>query len=121
MGSALGVTGLKAPKQSGSGNVIECLYEGSGVTTIPVTINMISGSSTTALSKGEQALSGKGEPVKPYPGVGDSAYSVAIDEGPISENLLSAVKGSVQVTITSSGTLAHEGALATQIFSQAGA
>ena len=116
--SALGVTGLTALTETASGGGAACVYSATGNI---VSLSMFS-DATTAKMTTEQQTMAKTEQVKAYPGLGDEAFTGTLSAGKTlpSSNTLVARKGSVEIMIVSTASVAAEKSLAEQLFTKIG-
>ena len=115
--AALG-TDLGAPSQSTGGNAIACQFK--GVKAGAVEIRIATGESAAAFAAGRKSFDSSGQPAKAYAGLGDQAYTTTqhMPMGLPSVNTLVALKGPVELLVSSTASITAEKALEQQLFAK---
>ena len=117
--AALG-TDLGNPTQNSDGDTVECEFQGTKAGA--VTIRIQKGDDATAFAVERKTFQASGQPTKDYAGFGDEAYT-NIKKMPLGlpdVNTLVARKGSVDILVSSSASIAAERTLEQQLFAKVG-
>jgi hypothetical protein len=115
--AALG-TDLGAPSQSAGGNAVACQFKGAKADTAEIRI--ATGGTAATFAAERQTFDSSGQPTKTYAGFGDHAFT-SIQHMPLglpSVNTLVALKGSVELLVSSTASIAAEKALEQQLFAK---
>jgi hypothetical protein len=116
--AALG-TNVGAPAAQNLGTIAVCRYSpssGTGAVVVRVQTDM----SAATFAQSRQVSDANGLPTSDLPGFEDQAYTSTLTAGSHTVNTVVALKGTVQVLISSPASFDAEKALATQIFTELG-
>jgi hypothetical protein len=115
--AALG-TDLSAPSQSTGGNAIACQFKGAKAGTVEIRI--ATSETAAAFAAERKTFDASGQPTKTYAGFGDQAYTSTqnMPMGMPSVNTLVALKGSVELLVSSTASIISEGTLEQQLFAK---
>ncbi len=115
--AALG-TDLGAPSQSTGGNAVACQFKGAKAGAVEIRI--ATGEAAAVFAAGRKAFDSSGQPTKTYAGFGDQAYTSTqhVPMGLPSLNTLVALKGSVELLVSSTASITAEKALEQQLFAK---
>jgi hypothetical protein len=115
--AALG-TDLGAPSQSAGGNAIACQFKGAKAGTVEIRI--ATGETAVAFAGERKAFESSGQPTKTYAGFGGQAYTStqSMPTGMPNVNTLVALKGAVELLVSSTASITSEDALEQQLFAK---
>jgi hypothetical protein len=115
--AALG-TDLGAPSQSTGGNAIACQFKGAKADAVEIRI--ATGDTAAAFAAERKTFDSSGQPTKTYAGFGDQAFTSTqhMPLGMPSVNTLVALKGSVELLVSSNASTTAEKALEQQLFAK---
>jgi hypothetical protein len=115
--AALG-TDLGAPSQSTGGNAIACQFKGTKADAVEIRI--ATGETAVAFAAERKTFNSSGQATKTYAGFVDQAYTStqSMPLGMPSVNTLVSLKGSAEILVSSTASIASEKALEQQIFAK---
>lgn len=115
--AALG-TDLGAPSQSAGANAVACQFKGAKAGTAEIRI--ATGETAAAFAAERKTFDSSGQPTKTYAGIGDQAYSStqSMPMGMPSVHTLVALKGSVDLLVSSTASITSEADLEQQLFAK---
>jgi hypothetical protein len=115
--AALG-TDLGAPSQSGGGNAVACQFKGAKAGAVEIRI--ATGETAAAFAAERKTFDSSGQPTRTYAGFGDQAYTStqSMPMGMPSVNTLVALKGPVELLVSSTAGITSEDALEQQLFAK---
>ncbi len=109
-------TSLSAPLQSPLGDAVSCVYSGTEADT---SLLVEYGGSTDVMADNKQALIAQGQVISNVPGLGDEAFSGTYAvQGVATEYTLYALRGDLEISLSSSAGVAREKTLVAYIFSE---
>ncbi len=115
--AALG-TDFGAPSQSAGANAVACQFKGAKADAAEIRI--ATGDTAAAFAAERKTFDSSGQPTKTYAGFGDQAFT-SIQHMPLdlpSVNTLVALKGPVELLVSSTASIAAEQALEQQLFAK---
>jgi len=114
---ALG-TDLGAPSQSDGANAVACQFKGAKAGAVEIRI--ATGETAAAFATERTTFDSSGQATKAYAGFGDQAYTSTqkMPLGLPDVNTLVALKGSVEILVSSSASISAEQALEEQVFAK---
>ena len=117
--AALG-TDLGNPTQNSDGDTVACEFQGTKAGAVMIRIQK--GDDATAFAVERKTFQASGQPAKDYAGFGDEAYTNTkkMPLGLPDVNTLVARKGSVDILVSSSASIAAERTLEQQLFAKVG-